>query len=371
LWRPDGNVPPRMVLHWFRRRLDWFARSVRAGGRRARIRPTELAFCPSNSVLRRYLGDLLSEAIEGYPLNGLILQSDGLPHSLASERRGCFCRLCREEARESELDLDDLLGESPPPEAVEAWDAWRIRSARETMAYFAQRGHKARQRLLLLCRTASTKPEDSETDDEEEGSPERLSLRLWRPWVQMGAVEGLALEGLPSDRERFEETLEHNLASWPDETLLFPGLRSADSAELAERIEVVRSLPMTGFLSEWTGDSTEEAADQLASTCLAPPSLVAEEHPLRSAANLLAEVARLAPADSGISEFLTDILAFAREPSGVSEIEALDAMVDNVRGLEARILGGQVDFGAEERRALHRLSQAKRLARLASHYAGI
>ena len=133
----------------------------------------------------------------------------------------------------------------------------------------------------------------------------------------------------------------------------------------------MRRYPLTGLVVEWSGALTALAAKQLATTCFSPPAVVAEDDPLRSVGQLFAEVAQAAPPDSGVAEFLTDLLGFAREPKGATESEALDAVVENVRGLEARLLSGQISFGPQERLALCRLSQAKRLARLASHYVSI
>ena len=82
---------------------------------------------------------------------------------------------------------------------------------------------------------------------------------------------------------------------------------------------------------------------------------------------IFADIKSIAPADSGVAEFLDDLLTFARTPPSDATALALDSLVDNLRGLEKRLRGGQIDFGEEGPRALRRLGQATRLARLAGY----
>ena len=227
-WRPGSEVPGATILRWFCRRLDWFAQGPQALRRRSpRIKAKDLSFCPSNPMRRRYVGDLLSEAVEGYPVAGLSFETASLPHSLEPGRERCFCSYCREEAREKAgLALADLTQKPPPQEALEAWEALQIESIHSAIGYYSQRGHKSRAGLVLHCRTMATKERGEEEPPGPDGQA-RLAMRLWREGLQMGAIDGLAVEGFPQEAEALAGVLERNLASWPDDALLYPVLSAS------------------------------------------------------------------------------------------------------------------------------------------------
>ena len=136
---------------------------------------------------------------------------------------------------------------------------------------------------------------------------------------------------------------------------------------VAVSLKTMRQMPMMGFEVEWLGPITSAISAELAFNCFAEPAIAPERTPLEGLEVLFEEIGRISPESSGIKEFLADLLTFVRSPAGPNPIFALDTVVQNLRGLETRILQGQVDFGDQAPVALCRISQAKRLSRLASH----
>ncbi len=127
-------------------------------------------------------------------------------------------------------------------------------------------------------------------------------------------------------------------------------------------------------ITQWVGEALAVVvvnAEQLAEGCFAEPAFVAADSPLQSLRLLLTEIARLSPDESGVSDYLADLVKHIENPIGATRFEALESMAENLRGLETRVLDDQIEFGAQKPKVLNRLRQALRLARLASHQAGI
>ncbi len=369
-WRPTGDIPADRVRRWFHHRHEWFSSPPRWRGYR-HVSPAVRGFCPTQDELRRYWGDLLIEAVEGYPLTGVTIEMTEPPFTLRKGRERCFCAECKAYAKSRfDLDLSAFLDNLHREEMLKAWRAMQADRVQNWVAYLCQRCHKSRRGVLLRMRVNSARePQSPSRPDAQDidAPPEHLI----RPLLAQGMLEGIEFNNIHLDDDELEDLLQLNLAIWPDDTLLYPAFLARNCEELARHLPGLRQMPFIGFEVDWVGQFSAEAAADLKANCLAEPAFPAENTPMESVARLFQEISRLAPQDSGVPEFLSDMLNFARSPSATTPLAALDSLVQNLRGLEARLLQGQVDFGESAGLALCRLSQAKRLARLASHNVGI
>jgi len=365
LWQAGGAIDPWAFGWMARRRAAWLAQPMRGAGQSA-----SQPLCPSNAEWPRYLGDVFAEAADRYPIVGMIFES---PCPLESPRglaAPCLCERCRAEARARlDLDLEALARRAGPLDAsaLALCRDWARENARRVIEYLFLRCHKARRDMIFHFRLNDT-PEAYALEDSAESTALRESQRHCETWLEEGAVDGVEIAGMPDDPEAFAEALERNLAVWPDDCLIYPVVRAATAEGFAALAAVMRERAVTGFVAEWVGPMTAETARTLAAGPLRAAAFISEREPIASVETLLEEVGMLSAADSGIAEFLRDLFRFTAHPEGMSPSEALAAAVENLRGLEARILQGQIDFGENAGMALLRLSQAKRLARLAANF---
>jgi len=367
-WRASGDLSPDKTTKWFRRRLTWFATGPRWKGI-GRVAPAARGFCPVNNEIRRYWGDLIAEMVEAYPLEGMTFEMPEPPFSLVKGRERCFCPTCRQYAMEHfGIDLTQLPDNLHRQDLRDGWRHLQSERLLNWVAYLCQRGRKTRRDLLIHMKTRPVSEQSS--PPERKPAPEQMDApveQLIRPLLAQGIINALRFCCPSGDDSALEETLELNLATWPDDSALYTSIETSRVADVARILQLTRSLPMMGIEVDLQGTLHETAAMDLSRTCFQQPAFPPENKPIENIALLFEEITRLAPPDSGVREFLADLLIFARAPSEANPMSALDALVQNLRGLEARILQGQVEFGQQATLALCRVSQAKRLARLASH----
>ncbi len=131
-WRPGVNLSADAVKNWLRKHRQWFASEKVAG---------DLVFCPSNAERRRGLGDLLAECLDGYPLRGIIFDTENPPFDIGPENAWCQCEACREAASEQAgLNIAELAAGHPSPQLLEKWEQWQSDVAFELLAYSAEPG---------------------------------------------------------------------------------------------------------------------------------------------------------------------------------------------------------------------------------------
>jgi hypothetical protein len=348
-WRLGGESASGGAAKWFRKHRHWFASDGP---------PDELAFCPCNAERRRYLGDLLAECLEGYPLMGIILDTDDPPFGAGPGNSWCQCESCREAALEqADLDLAQLAAGNCAADLVERWVQWQSEVAYDTLAYITRRSQKSRKGSLVWCR-ASVRNELSPGAG--------LAKLLWLDWMKKGVCDGLELVGLPAGQGKFAEAMAQSLKFWPDDAFLYPSIEGVEIGAISGVMEAIRGIPAGGCVIELAGPLTAVAAERLAGSEFAPGHYSAESDPMKGLEKIFREIAGLAPEGLGVDDFLTDLLRFADKSHGRGSIEAFDSVIENIRGLQARIRKGQIDFGNASSLALCRLGQAKRFARLAS-----
>ncbi len=344
-WRMADGAVSGALLKWRGKHRHWFASEG----------PEEdFTFCPCNADRRRYLGDLLAECLEGYPLKGIILDTIDPPFDLGPGNPWCQCKTCQEAASaQAELNLADLAA-NPVPQGIEKWERWRSEVAFETLSYITQRSQKSRKGALIWCRASNPGAERAE--------------RLYFDWLEKGVCDGVELACLPPEQEAFAEAMRESLEFWPEEAFLYPAVEGAEVEQIPGVMETIRQIPVGGCVVELAGALTAVAAERLAGEGFAPERYSAESDPMQGLERIFEEIAGMAPEGLGIDEFLTDLLSFADKSNGPGSVEAFDSVIENIRGLQTRVREGQVDFGDSSSLALCRLGQAKRFARLASFH---
>lgn len=329
----------------------------------ARTRRRELwNACPINPAYRRYLADVLSELAAGYPIDGLMINFDGMnmKGGALEESPFCFCPACRQ-AYYGEFQAD-LLADAQGGR-LERVRAWQLEQMHEHFIYLRHRILRSRRSMRLICRA---RPDWRDTPDHPRPPMERTVLMDWPTLLASGAIEEVAVD---ADEEPctdgFSTRLAADYAYLGDRILFLPIIAVRDLHELAQPLAAISRYPIPGFLGEFQSSLTEESVRFLRETYFAEDAPLPESEPVRTAAYLLSRVRLQYEDQPMVHDLLFDMLRLLRgqmpEPNSFSTLQMLE---QNIHGLEQFVRRGRLGRLVPER-AMRDLGLARRFVRLA------
>jgi hypothetical protein len=364
--------------------------------------PRNVYLCPSNRDARRFLGDLLNDLAEQYPLSGIVLRFRHLPEETDSpDTAFCFCKACRQSIRdEINIDLDILEIDETSP-AYKKWQEWSEKQFYEFLGYLRMRFNKARSGGPLLALMQRTALSDLKNSFYARALHRALTEKL---------IDAALLSGYDGEPELFRKELADDSSALGHEILFLPALPVAESqpaptraGSLAQLADITRQLPVPGFFcSETTlvGDPSPRpdlSADQRscltdqAGTAgpanaswrvaisqlprLGEATLVAEVNPEAAVTQLSREIIDLVGTESSIGGFLRDMNTVlsraestpartesnnADEPPSLT-MQNIDGLVENLASIEQKVREGALDVTGDLDRIIRNLILIQRL----------
>lgn len=339
-----------------RRRPEWGVRG-RDPFRRASIPPF---LCPANPDVRRFLGDLFYEILEGYSFDGLYLRHLHYPLD-QPDHRGDFCRCdyCR---RAIWLSLGVRIADIPDdPDHPDRYNltSWRGKQVTGLLRYLRLRAAKASARPLTLAEVYLG-------EEAEQAGPESSGYVDGCSWAQDRWVPIAVFRPLPGMPEGSKEWIKR-IAAMAQCALVMPALSASSenrSTQLLDTLERLALEPIAGIVMCEPHDLTAPPLNLLADGLWREPTQVTESRPIASVCALLADTVRRLPPDDPVRAFLADVLRVV-EPLGERWSAAQrESLHENLVGLEERIADERILLGEAAPAVLRNFRLARQLLRL-------
>lgn len=252
-----GPTAGRGFAPFARRYPGWL---LRPHPKHRRINPfrtaERLAFCPGHPGFRRFMGDLMYEVVESYPIDGLVIDYTNFPllEGVPEEELGCFCGNC-EKSLADELRLElKTLPLDPKNTAYQKWQEWKRLKGSEAFLYWRARVQAARRAFPVV---AEVKASDLLPNGE---GPR--SLLKWKDWVEEGLAEEIVVADLPEMSESLVATLRDVQKSLSVGGLLLPMFRCTSRDQVRSHQSALRRAASPGFMI-YAGEEIEEALNVL------------------------------------------------------------------------------------------------------------
>lgn len=320
--------------------------------------------CPVNRDYRRYCGDLLSELVSSYAIDGIVINMTGygLRRGSLEESPFCFCDACRHEF--SNVTRANMLAKSKTTEGMAQIRKWQADVSTETLEYLRHRVIKSRRTMRMVCRA---QPQWRWNADDAGPALHTEYCINWDDLLGRGIVEELVVDHdekvVP---ELFSSRLVSDLVELHHEALVLPQVGISHPAEIGPVIAAVRKYAVSGFVAQFDRPLTDEDADFIRREYLSAPAQIAESSPLAAAALLLRLVQQRHAENALVHDFMRDFVRLVeRAYRETTSLEALELICDNLAGLRDAIRRGRLrDYKIGEH-TLRDIGLARRLVRLA------
>jgi hypothetical protein len=340
-----------------RRRPEWGVR----GRDHLRGLSTPPVLCPANLDVRRFLGDLFHETLEGYSFQGLYLRHLHYPLEPADQRADfCHCDFCR---RAIWLSLGVRIGDIPAdPDHPDRYNltSWRGKQLMELLRYLRLRATKASARPLTLTEVYLG-------EEPEPAQPESLGYVDGCSWARERGIPIAVFRPLPGTPDGSEKWIER-IAAMAQCALIMPALTAPPESRQSRLLETIERLafePIGGVVVCEPHDLTAPPLTLLADGPWREPTQLAEDRPIASVCTLLAETVKRLPSDDPVHAFLADVLKVV-EPLGERWSAAQrESLYENLLGLEERIGDEKIALGDAAPAVLRNFRLARHLLRLA------
>lgn len=320
--------------------------------------------CPVNPDYRRYLGDLLTEAVSAYPIDGLVMNFTGF-----GLRRGplgmhpfCFCPYCCKAYREHAQG--GLYADARTDAGLEKVRRWQILASGAAIDYIRHRVIKSRRTLRFVARTHP----QWRWSMEDSGPYIQAPLAIdWNALLDTGQIEELLIDHDDETApEVFSARLVSDLANLHDEALLLPSVEVRRPQDLAEPLAAIRRHPVAGLMAEFDKPLTEEDADFIRANYLFEPAQAPDHSPLLAVAYLLHRIQANHQDNDLISDFMRDFLRLIEMQlrKGMS-FDDLQMIFENLSGLQEAIRRGRLGAYRIPESTLRDLGLARRIIRIA------
>jgi hypothetical protein len=312
--------------------------------------------CPFNPAVRRFIGDLVCELVEGYPVSGVVLDFVSFP-TLGDDPNTafCFCPSCKSQVA-SELTIDlETLDFATQSQAVTKWTRWKQQRFSNTMAYWRMRIRKVRRAIPLIIQLSnSALLRQSAVKDG------------WNyaTLLEEGCfVEALA-QGYSPDAAKLQDELDQDIMQLAENITLLPLLPASSIHTLCQVAEHIRQVALPGAVYELAEPLSPEQSAEIEERIFGKPAFVPEVSALTGAENLIAQLTKLVPDNVNLCNFFKDLLKFLDMEGQNLGVEQLHQIIENLQGIESQIRAGKIQIGDAAEPVLRNLSLARRMLRL-------
>ncbi len=339
---------------WTLRKRPWFSKLV--GDDRERY-----FLNPAHPAARRLIGDVAHELTERYPFVGIYLNDLRYPRSLNQPTANRQARDLNAFAEQMEPPISPdriktMLHGKQDDETkalLEQLAAWRSQQLDETLRYLHCRMTRGCSRIWLVSQAVGAYDVE-EAQNNLQGD--------WVRWLTQQYLDGATPYYKGMSDEDFERALSADVAAIPDDRALYPLLDKTDLTGESKRIDIIRSLPIYGFVFR-SFHSLEDEEWALLGKALRRPAKPIEISPYQSARLALEESIRILTKQSDISAFFTDLLKLI--PANGDRVDRLSgaqtrSIGKNLINIERKIADGEIRLENEDRRAVRWMALARK-----------
>jgi len=336
-----------------RRRPEWGVRGRERLGRASN--PPYL--CPVNHDVRRFLGDLFHEILEGYSFQGLYVRHLHYPLEQPNQRAGfCCCDYCHRAVWHSlGVKLNEIPDDPDHPDRYNL-TSWQGKQLTGLLRYLRLRAAKVSERSLVLA-------EAYLGYGDERLPPESFGYADGCSWAENRLAPIAVFRPLPGTCESDEGWIRRIIAMTQC-ALVMPVLSASPESKLTEILQRLAFEPVAGVVICEPYDLTAPPLTQLVRGPWREPSQIAEDQPAVSVCALLAETVKRLPPDDPVRAFLADVLRILEPLSGRWSATQRESLYENLLGLEERIADERIVLGNTTPAVLRNFRLARQLLRL-------
>lgn len=312
--------------------------------------------CPFNPAVRRFIGDLVCELAEGYPVSGVVFDLVPFPALEDNPKTAfCFCPSCKSQVA-SELTIDlETLDFATQSQAVAKWTGWKQQHFATAMAYWRMRIRKVRKDVSLIIQvTNSALLRRSEVKD----AWDYVTL------LEDGCFEEALAPGYSSDAAHFHAELDRDIADLPENMTLLPLVSAADAHTLCKFVEHIRGVSLPGAVYDLAEPLSQEQSTEIEKRVFDAPAFVPEVSPLSATRTLIGQLIKEIPNNVHLCNFLKDLLKFLNMEGQNLDVGQVQQIMENLHGIESQIRTGKIHIGDVAEPVLRTLSVARRILRL-------
>ena len=319
--------------------------------------------CPINEDYQRYVANILTEMIMGYPVDGVVMQFSGfgLHQGPLDQSPFCFCPPCRQRHWER---FGEPLVDQAGGERLERVRRWQAELTQQHLAYLRHRLRRARRTVRLIGQmTPFWRCDPSEA----ERLRDHYMPVKWPEALSASLIDELGIEPAGEiSASLFSNQLAADYAFLGDHVMWLPILRITAPDDFVTPLASMERYPVPGFIAEFQSSPTEAQALQIRERFFSRPALQPEPQPARTAAALLDRVRLTHEEHTVLHDLLSDLLRLlARQIPEPNDFTTLEMIAQNIHGLEQFIRRGRLASVQMTERTMRDLGLARRFVRMA------
>lgn len=281
--------------------------------------------CPSQPVVRRFLGNLCFETLDRYPFNGIIIDLVNYPfwHKL-NDTSGCYCEHCVNKIEEKlKVDYGELE-ETNNPDLAQHLNSWRKTVLTNLMNYISLRLQKSRRPLHFILKVPGNFASNSDLQE---------SLMLWNYWCQTDLFNEIILDFYPTDVDGFNKAFSNDLSSLYDKVLVLPTISTEDTSLISQLILSCREYEIPGFMYR-NPELFEEPDLKKLKDVLGEPAEQIELNTLKSIAQLVLRIIAITYSSPQLFDFFQDFLKFIEIEGKILNVDRIERIIENLHSIE-------------------------------------
>lgn len=281
--------------------------------------------CPSNSEVRRFLGDLCFEILEKFPFDGIVIDLVKYPFGKnINDLPVCFCKNCLNKTKNNFESESSVLSDLADIDVKDILNSQQKIALTNLMLYISQRLQKCRNPLHLLMKISfnTKKP-----------YPLKEPTNLWKFWIESGIFNEILLDLSQTEKGDFTNILSSITESLCENSLVIPILSTEDTQEIANLIIQTRQFPISGFAYS-NPEIFEEPDLRKIRETIGDYVEPMEVNPLKTIEHLLLKMSALSIEMSALFNFFQDLLKFLELKGNDLTVEEIEALIENCRSIE-------------------------------------
>jgi|GEM_PF-559644 len=317
----------------------------------------DLFLCLNNPEVRRFSADLLIEIVESFPITGIVVDMHTYPFEYSTpDEAACFCDCCRKAVKE-ELKIELApLSLKDEDAATNLWKTWKKERLSKYMVYLSGRLREARFSMPFLLVIPGEFPLPGADNFREIQSSATT-------WINDGLITSLVARYPSTPPFVLEATIEGDLHRIPDDAMFAPMFQSETLSRLPDYLRHLEPLPLWGNFISLAYPLNQQDAERLSPDRLKRISLDSPTGIFQSARNLIEHLIGSTGLQPALNSFLNEVHAVLvrEEPPTFEQIQDI---IDDLRTLEEKFHGGDLDSVLVAPETLRHLSLIKRLLKV-------
>ncbi len=281
--------------------------------------------CPSHQSVRHFLADLCYEMLDSFPFYGIVVDLLSYPFWTKNGNISfCDCEVCEVKPEENQSSSSEDLTDTEKENLKEISEMEHKSVITGLLYYIIQRLFKTRKPLHFLLKFQGNFAENTSLLE---------SLDLCKSWVKSGIFNEIVLDGLPAGKLTFQKSLENDLRTLYENTLVLPTISTDDTSEICSLIDICREYPVPGFVYR-NPELFEEPDYKKLKESLKEPGEQIELNTLKSICQLILRMVGMTYSVPQLFDFFQDFLKFIEIESVNLSVKRIEAAIENFNSIE-------------------------------------